>query len=144
MAESGETLLPLNYSDFIVRDEDRKPLPWDRFNCWIKCFCVVTFDLELGQVIEVGTLLPPPPHTANAVARPEPRQNNAFRPSLCTPPLVGPSGLVHFRAHSFNRGQQGLITLCFLCFQKGLFMGQLATYKTCKFFHSTQSVGYTL
>lgn len=53
MAESGQTLLPLNYSDFIVRGEDRKSLPWDRFNCWIKCFCVVTFDLELGQVIEV-------------------------------------------------------------------------------------------
>ena len=59
MAERGETLLPVNYSDFIVRDEDRKSLPWDRFNCWIKCFCVVTFDLELGQVIEVGMFCRP-------------------------------------------------------------------------------------
>jgi len=46
------SLLPLNYTDFIVRDEDRKHLPWDLFNCWMKCFCIVTFDLELGQVIE--------------------------------------------------------------------------------------------
>lgn len=28
-------------------------LPWDRFNRWITCFCVVTFDLELGQAMEV-------------------------------------------------------------------------------------------
>ena len=29
-------------------------LPWDRFNRWITCFCVVTFDLELGQAMEVS------------------------------------------------------------------------------------------
>ncbi|XP_046841113.1 protein DENND6A-like, partial [Xenia sp. Carnegie-2017] len=28
-------------------------LPWDRFNRWITCFCVVTFDLELGQAMEL-------------------------------------------------------------------------------------------
>jgi len=27
-------------------------LPWDGFHSWISCFCVVTFDLEVGQVIE--------------------------------------------------------------------------------------------
>ena len=27
-------------------------IPWDNFSSWISCFCVVTFDLELGQVIE--------------------------------------------------------------------------------------------
>ena len=29
-------------------------LPWDRFRKWVTCFCVVTFDIELGQAIEVG------------------------------------------------------------------------------------------
>ena len=28
-------------------------LPWDRFSNWVHCFCVVTFDLELGQAMEV-------------------------------------------------------------------------------------------
>lgn len=28
-------------------------LPWDRLADWIHCFCVVTFDLEIGQMIEV-------------------------------------------------------------------------------------------
>jgi len=27
-------------------------IPWDNFSSWISCICVVTFDLELGQVIE--------------------------------------------------------------------------------------------
>jgi hypothetical protein len=25
-------------------------LPWDRFSAWLHSVCVVTFDLELGQV----------------------------------------------------------------------------------------------
>ena len=29
-------------------------LPWERLAEWIHCFCVVTFDLEIGQMIEVG------------------------------------------------------------------------------------------
>lgn len=28
-------------------------LPWDKFSNWIHCACVVTFDLELGQAMEV-------------------------------------------------------------------------------------------
>lgn len=28
-------------------------LPWDRFSCWIHCICIVTFDLELGQAMEI-------------------------------------------------------------------------------------------
>lgn len=28
-------------------------LPWDQFSNWIHCCCVVTFDLELGQAMEV-------------------------------------------------------------------------------------------
>lgn len=27
--------------------------PWSRFCCWLECVCVVTFDLELGQAIEL-------------------------------------------------------------------------------------------
>lgn len=29
-------------------------LPWDRFKAWVHCICVVTFDLELGQAMEVS------------------------------------------------------------------------------------------
>lgn len=58
MAEGGLNLRlpPLNYADFLVRDEDKKPWSWELFNRWMKCFCIVTFDLELGQVIEVRKL----------------------------------------------------------------------------------------
>ncbi|UYV73994.1 DENND6A, partial [Cordylochernes scorpioides] len=28
-------------------------LPWDRFSQWVHCVCVVTFDLELGQAMEL-------------------------------------------------------------------------------------------
>ncbi|XP_052281111.1 protein DENND6A-like isoform X2 [Dreissena polymorpha] len=28
-------------------------LPWDRFSNWLHCACVVTFDLELGQAMEI-------------------------------------------------------------------------------------------
>ena len=28
-------------------------LPWDRFSDWLHCACVVTFDIELGQAMEV-------------------------------------------------------------------------------------------
>jgi len=31
-------------------------LPWDRFQNWLHCMCVVTFDLELGQAMEVISL----------------------------------------------------------------------------------------
>lgn len=29
-------------------------LPWDRFSAWLHCICVVGFDLELGQAVEVS------------------------------------------------------------------------------------------
>ncbi|XP_043934710.1 protein DENND6A isoform X2 [Protopterus annectens] len=34
-------------------------LPWDHFSSWLHCICVVGFDLELGQAVEVVY----PPHT---------------------------------------------------------------------------------
>lgn len=35
-------------------------LPWARFSAWLECVCVVTFDLELGQAIEVITIFRSP------------------------------------------------------------------------------------
>jgi hypothetical protein len=39
----------------IVDDYNRQQtiLPWDRFQQWIYCIAIVTFDIELGQSIEV-------------------------------------------------------------------------------------------
>ncbi|KAL3851740.1 hypothetical protein ACJMK2_015454 [Sinanodonta woodiana] len=36
-------------------DSPKSPtvLPWDRFSNWLHCACVVTFDLELGQAMEL-------------------------------------------------------------------------------------------
>lgn len=38
-------------------------LPWDRFSSWIHCICIVTFDLEVGQAIEVSFLFHNGKHT---------------------------------------------------------------------------------
>nr|XP_053628863.1 protein DENND6A-like [Cherax quadricarinatus] len=34
-------------------DKDTPLLPWDNFNNWVHAICVVTFDLELGQAMEM-------------------------------------------------------------------------------------------
>ncbi|XP_076125128.1 protein DENND6A isoform X1 [Alosa pseudoharengus] len=34
-------------------ESDQLYLPWDRFSAWLHCICVVGFDLELGQAVEV-------------------------------------------------------------------------------------------
>ena len=60
----------MNMAEDVVQQEDemdkinlddsaRSPtiLPWDRFSNWLHCACVVTFDLELGQAMEVKTWL---------------------------------------------------------------------------------------
>ena len=52
---ADEDAVPLSV-DKIMSDESMKSptvLPWDRFSNWIHCVCVVTFDLELGQAMEV-------------------------------------------------------------------------------------------
>ena len=36
------------------QDTDNLLLPFDRFQNWINCVCLVTFDIELGQAIEVA------------------------------------------------------------------------------------------
>lgn len=40
---------------FLASEYEGPVLPWDRFRKWVTCFCVVTFDLELGQALEVST-----------------------------------------------------------------------------------------
>lgn len=39
---------------FLDSGFDGPVLPWDRFRRWVTCFCVVTFDIELGQALEVS------------------------------------------------------------------------------------------
>ena len=39
--------------------EEALLLPWDRFSAWLHCICVVGFDLELGQAVEVRQNDPP-------------------------------------------------------------------------------------
>ena len=46
-----------NLDKINLDDSLRSPtiLPWDRLSNWLHCVCVVTFDLELGQAMEVKT-----------------------------------------------------------------------------------------
>lgn len=37
--------------------QKQKYQPWERFSNWIHCICIVTFDLELGQAMEVHLTL---------------------------------------------------------------------------------------
>ncbi|XP_064604791.1 LOW QUALITY PROTEIN: protein DENND6A-like [Liolophura sinensis] len=43
------------FSKKLTLDSPKSPtvLPWDRFSNWLHCVCVVTFDLELGQAMEL-------------------------------------------------------------------------------------------
>jgi len=38
-----------------VAISDARRDSWEKFHRWISCVCVVTFDLELGQALEVRT-----------------------------------------------------------------------------------------
>lgn len=56
MATSGFNEIRTN--DNISMDKNNSTvsstiLPWDRFSNWVYCVCSVTFDLELGQAMEV-------------------------------------------------------------------------------------------
>ena len=42
-----------NYSNYDSNNKRRTSLPWDLFQNWVYCICIVTFDLELGQAMEV-------------------------------------------------------------------------------------------
>lgn len=48
--------------------EEALLLPWDRFSAWLHCICVVGFDLELGQAVEVRQK--DPPETAGSCQTP--------------------------------------------------------------------------
>ena len=37
-------------------EEEVAKNPWENFSQWLHCVCVVTFDLELGQALEVCLL----------------------------------------------------------------------------------------
>lgn len=39
--------------DTISSQEEMIYEKWERFHNWVHCMCIVTFDLELGQAIEV-------------------------------------------------------------------------------------------
>lgn len=43
------------YDTYVTKNvaQNHTVLPWDRFCRWIHCICVVTFDLELGQALEI-------------------------------------------------------------------------------------------
>ncbi|XP_064632620.1 protein DENND6B-like isoform X2 [Lineus longissimus] len=49
--ENINKLLESGLSDLLSTTETI--LPWDRFSSWLHCACVVTFDLELGQAMEI-------------------------------------------------------------------------------------------
>ncbi|GMR48154.1 hypothetical protein PMAYCL1PPCAC_18349, partial [Pristionchus mayeri] len=56
--------------------------PWSRFNQWIHSICVVTFDLELGQALEIiypGDAILSAPEKANICYLAFPDSNNAHK-----------------------------------------------------------------
>lgn len=44
----------LSYNQIWDKHDLSVILPFDRLQRWIHCICLVTFDIELGQAIEVG------------------------------------------------------------------------------------------
>ena len=44
---------PCNKGEQSIISEDNSRKKWDCLKKWIHCICVVAFDLELGQAIEV-------------------------------------------------------------------------------------------
>lgn len=86
-------------------------IPWARFSAWLECVCVVTFDLELGQALEVSRPAGRPSKTVRVprLPRPEPLQTPLLsgRPSPHAPPFprlhpcgsFPPSQVSTLRAH---------------------------------------------
>lgn len=44
-------------ADGVNTKEEVKYEKWERFSNWVHCICIVTFDLELGQAIEVQYIM---------------------------------------------------------------------------------------
>lgn len=38
----------------VYENKLKECIKWENFNNWLYCICVVTFDLELGQALEVN------------------------------------------------------------------------------------------
>lgn len=60
-SEKDQLRLGKNLESSVISSTDSlnssSVLPWDKFSNWIHCICIVTFDLELGQAIEVSEWL---------------------------------------------------------------------------------------
>lgn len=65
-------------------DNGRGLLRWDGFSAWLHCVCVVGFDLELGQAVEVR-----PGHSHVPLPCPGPRLGGPSR--VCGPRASGSS-----------------------------------------------------
>ena len=63
LAEKEETQVGATQQ---LLSQDKKRSTWPSLGQWVSCICVVTFDLELGQAIEVQRELPTP-HTHTPV-----------------------------------------------------------------------------
>lgn len=53
ISPAEEITLPSGLGGDDEAEEEALLLPWDRFSAWLHCICVVGFDLELGQAVEV-------------------------------------------------------------------------------------------
>ncbi|XP_067907781.1 DENN/MADD domain containing 6Aa isoform X2 [Heterodontus francisci] len=51
LEELLERVIPAK--DYLYSPDRSPALPWDMFSAWVHCICVVGFDLELGQAVEV-------------------------------------------------------------------------------------------
>lgn len=73
----------------VEEDEGRSRglLRWDGFSAWLHCVCVVGFDLELGQAVEVrpGRTWPPRPVPVPALGQPQQSLWPAGRPAWTLP-----------------------------------------------------------
>lgn len=86
-------------------DDGRGLLRWDGFSAWLHCVCVVGFDLELGQAVEVrpGRSGVPPPCPGSrpgglcrvcGLCRPGPRPPRIWAWLAAPPPLGAGCGLL--------------------------------------------------
>jgi hypothetical protein len=51
----ADALEPPNHQDIsCLNNVTSTLLPWDRFSHWLYAICLVTFDIEIGQALEVS------------------------------------------------------------------------------------------
>ena len=78
------------------------PRSWDNFSHWVCCVCVVTFDLELGQALEVCVIsiidetyfmMPSQAHTvkqSNFISQPDNNSYTCYMIGPLCPPFPPP------------------------------------------------------